>query len=202
MKTLFTLLAAVAAVTFAPTQVRADLTVGEKAPAIVARSIEGKEWKLADQQGKYVVLEWYNPGCPYVKKFYNPGAMQKQQMALAAEGVVWVSIYSSGEKIPGKISAEALQKQAKEWKTSPAVTLYDVPAQWAKAYSAKTTPHIFIIDPEGKLIYRGAIDSISSGKSEDIAKAENYVAKALAETKAGKTVSEPVTKPYGCGVKR
>lgn len=201
MKTLFTVLAAVAAVTFAQPQARADLAVGEKAPAIVAKSIDGKEWKLADQRGKYVVLEWYNPGCPYVKKFYNPGAMQKQQQELAAQGVVWVSIYSSGEAIAGKMSAEALQKQAKAWKTNPAVTLYDVPAQWAKAYSAKTTPHIFIINPEGQLIYRGAIDSISSGKSEDIAKAENYVTKALLEAKAGKPVGQSVTKPYGCGVK-
>ncbi|MDR2980961.1 MAG: redoxin domain-containing protein [Puniceicoccales bacterium] len=201
MKTLITSLAALAAVILTPVAARADLEVGKPAPAIVSKDINGKEWKLADQKGKYVVLEWYNPECPFVKKFYNVSKMQEQQKKLAAEGVVWVSIYSTNDEIKEKKSASDLQKVSKDWKTVPAATLYDGNGAVARAYFAKTTPHVFIIDPQGTLIYRGAIDSIRSSKAEDIAKAENYVDKTLAESKAGKPVSTPVTKSYGCGVK-
>lgn len=190
MKTLLRFVSALAILATTSVAAFADLAVGTAAPAIIAKDLSGKEWKLADQKGKYVVLEWYNPDCPYVKHIYKDSSVQARQKKLADDGIVWVSVYS------GKNKTADLQKVAEKWKSTPSVTLYDDTAAVARAYSAKTTPHIFIINPEGVLIYRGAYNADSKNTQS-----ENYIDQVLAEAKAGKAVSQPVTKPYGCGVK-
>lgn len=177
--------------------------VGEPAPAFKGVDvISGKEVSNATLKGKTAVLEWTNPGCPFVKKFYGAGAMQKFQAAAVKDGVVWVSINSSAAGKEGHMKdAAAAKASIAEHKHASSHYVLDHDGAIGKAYGAKTTPHMYIIDKDGKLVYQGAIDSDSSADSAAIAKATNYVTTALAEIKAGKPVTTATTKPYGCGVK-
>lgn len=177
-------------------------TVGEPAPAFTLTDLDGKTHSLADFKGKTVVLEWVNPECPFVVKHYEKsGNLPATQKAAVADGVVWLQINSAAAGKQGDFDAE----KAKAWiaKNSVAATAYlrDSDGKVGKAYDAKTTPHIFVINAEGALVYNGAIDSIRSGNPEDIAKAENYATAALAAVKAGKPVEKATTQPYGCSVK-
>jgi peroxiredoxin len=176
-------------------------TVGQAAPALNAVDATGKPVSLADFKGKTVVLEWVNPGCPFVKKHYGAGNMQATQKAAAADGVVWLTVSStnpssSDYKKPGELAAWMQSQNA----AATSVVMDDSGAN-GKAWAAKTTPHMYIVDKDGKLAYAGAIDSIPSAKADDIPKATNYVTQALGEIKAGKPVSKPSTQPYGCSVK-
>lgn len=175
--------------------------IGQAAPAFSATDTNGKGHNLADFKGKYVVLEWTNHECPFVVKHYGSSNMQNLQKETTAQGVVWLSINSSAEGKQGYVTAAEANELTTSRAASPTAVLLDPKGELGKLYDAKVTPHMFVINPEGVLIYNGAIDSVPSARAEDIATAVNYVRQALAEAKAGKPVSVPATKPYGCSVK-
>ena len=175
--------------------------VGTAAPDFSLPDAQGKTHSLADLKGKYVVLEWFNPECPFVKKHYGSGHMQKLQEEYAGQGVVWMSIDSSAVGSQGNLTAEEASKKMADWKMNHTTLLLDPAGKAARAYAAKNTPHMFVINPEGKVIYEGAIDSKASTNPADLASATNYVKAALDESLSGKAVSTASTKPYGCSVK-
>lgn len=175
-------------------------TVGQPAPAFNAVDANGKAVNLADYKGKTVVLEWVNPGCPFVKKHYNSGNMQSTQKAAAADGVVWLTVSSTHPSSSDYKKPNDLAGWLNEQKAVGSVVMDDSGSN-GKAWGAKTTPHMYVVDKDGKLAYAGAIDSIPSAKADDIPKATNYVSQALAEIKAGKPVSKPASTPYGCSIK-
>lgn len=176
-------------------------TVGEAAPAFTATGSDGKSYSLADFKGKYVVLEWHNAGCPYVKKHYQPGNMQRLQKEWTGKGVVWLKVLSSRAGKQGSVTAEAENEYNKTMNAAATASLMDTDQAVAKAYGARTTPHMFVIDPKGTLIYNGALDDKSGADPEEVKTARNYVSQALSEALGGKKVSESSTKPYGCSVK-
>lgn len=171
------------------------------APAFTAVDIDGQTRSLAEFKGKTVVLEWVNEGCPYVKKHYS-GNMQGLQAAATADGVVWLTIASSA---PGKQGHFPDGGSARTWMNArgarPTTLLLDGEGVVATAYKAKTTPHMFVIDKTGAIVYEGAIDDIPSNKVEDLPKARNLVAAALADVKAGRKVAVAYVQPYGCALK-
>jgi peroxiredoxin len=175
--------------------------VGTTAPDFSLTDSKGKTQTVSQYKGKYVVLEWFNPDCPFVKKHYGSGNMQKLQEELTAKGVVWLSIDSSAPGLEGNLSAEQAEKKIAEWKTKQTALVLDPDGKAGRSYGAKNTPHMFVINPEGKIIYEGAIDSKATPNPSDIASSTNYVKVALEESLAGKTVSNANTKPYGCSVK-
>lgn len=178
-------------------EVRAD----SQAPEFSLMDMTGKERKLSDFSGKYIVLEWFNKDCPYVKKHYESSNMQNLQKKYTKLGVVWLTIYSSAKGKQGhETPAEAL-KTHKDLDSSSSHLLADSDGVVGKLFGAKTTPHIFIINPNQKVIYAGAIDDNSSANPADIATSKNYLSLALDAALAGKTVEVRQTKPYGCGVK-
>lgn len=182
--------------------VSAAPSVGQPAPAFSAKNSKGETVNLADFKGKFVVLEWTNDGCPFVKKHYNAaGNMQSLQGEAAEQGAVWLSVISSAPGKQGHVSGAQADALTAQRKAQPAHVLLDESGDVGRLYDAKTTPHMFIVDPEGKLVYAGGIDSIPSPDVEDIAKATPYVKLALAEATSGKPVTQAVTKPYGCAVK-
>ena len=176
-------------------------SVGAAAPDFSLSDPKGKTHSLTQYKGKYVVLEWFNPECPFVKKHYGPGNMQKLQEEFASKGVVWLSIDSSAPGLEGHLTPEQANKTIADWKMNSTTVLFDPDGKTGQAYGAKNTPHMFVISPEGKVIYQGAIDSKATPKSEDIAGSTNYVKVALDEAIGGKPVSNASTKPYGCSVK-
>ena len=179
----------------------ATLRVGEPAPGFEGLDTRGNVQRLADYRGKTVVLEWTNHDCPYVRKHYGAGNMQEQQREAAAQGVVWLSIISSAPGKQGHVSPEESEELARTRNATPRAVILDSEGKIGRAYNAKTTPHMFIIDETGVLVYMGGIDSISTANPDDIPQATQYVRVALQELAAGKPVSTPVTKPYGCSVK-
>ena len=197
MKTMFTatLLALAATASFAAA------TVGQPAPAFTATDTRGKTVSLADFKGKHVVLEWTNPGCPFVVKHYGGGNMQGTQKEAAAKGVVWLTINSTAADAGDYKAPAAMGAWMNEQKAAATSTLMDADGKVGRAYGARTTPHMYVIDPAGKLVYAGAIDSKSTTNPADIPGATNHVKVALGETLAGKPVSLASTRPYGCAVK-
>ncbi|MEX1118899.1 MAG: thioredoxin family protein [Terrimicrobiaceae bacterium] len=175
--------------------------IGKPAPAFTLKDTSGKEHSLADFKGKLVVLEWVNHGCPFVKKHYEPGNMQKIQAEAVADGAVWLSICSSAPGKQGHMSAEDAAAKSKDVESKATAYLLDEDGTVGKAYDARTTPEIFIINPEGLLVYKGAIDDKPSASSADIEGAVNHVTVALKEIADGKPVTVSATKPYGCSVK-
>ncbi len=175
--------------------------VGSTAPDFSLTDSKGKTQTVSQYKGKYVVLEWFNPECPFVKKHYGSGNMQKLQEELTAKGVVWLSIDSSAPGLEGNLTAEQAEKKIAEWKTKQTALVLDPDGKAGRTYGAKNTPHMFVINPEGKIIYEGAIDSKATPNPSDIAGSTNYVKVALEESLAGKTVTNANTKPYGCSVK-
>ena len=175
--------------------------VGSAAPDFSVSDSKGKTQSLSQYKGKYVVLEWFNPECPFVKKHYGGGNMQKLQEEFTGKGVVWLSVDSSAPGKEGNLTPEQAEKKMAEWKTHSTALLLDQDGKAGQSYGAKNTPHMFVINPEGKIIYEGAIDSKASPNPADIASSTNYVKAALDEALAGKPVSTATTKPYGCSVK-
>lgn len=175
--------------------------VGSAAPGFSLPDANGKTHSLADYKGKYVILEWFNPECPFVKKHYGSDNMQKLQQEAAGRGLVWLSINSSAPGQQGNLSPDAAKKVTTDLKMKSTALLLDPDGKAGKAYGAKTTPHMYVIDQQGKLIYDGAIDSKASADVADIAGATNYVRAALQDAMAGQPVKESSTKPYGCSVK-
>lgn len=175
--------------------------VGKPAPDFTAKDSNGKEHKLSDYKGKFVVLEWLNHGCPFVVKHYSSGNMQNLQKEYTDKGVVWLSIVSSAPGAQGHMSPEETNKKKEEVNSSATAIIIDEEGTVGRLYDAKTTPEMFIINPDGVLIYAGAIDDKKSTDPADIATSKNYVKAALDEAMAGKEVSTPKTKSYGCSVK-
>lgn len=179
----------------------AEPALGQPAPAFSALDASGQTRSLSDFRGKTVVLEWTNEGCPYVQKHYNAGAMQKLQHQAAKDGVVWLTVVSSAPGMQGYLKPN----DAKAWKAKvgagSADVLLDPDGKVGRAYDAKTTPHMYIVDKAGKLVYMGGIDDRASSDPASLKGAKNYVSAALADVKAGRAVAEPATRPYGCSVK-
>jgi peroxiredoxin len=175
--------------------------VGKAAPAFTVKDVKGKSVSLADFKGKTVVLEWMNFDCPFVKKHYSGGNMQKLQADYAAKEVVWLSINSSAEGKQGHYEPSKMAERATSEGSKASHVLMDTDGAVGKSYDAKTTPHMFIIDKEGKLAYNGAIDSKVSTDAADVAGADKLFANALDAVIAGKEVPNATNKPYGCGVK-
>lgn len=179
----------------------ADVTNGRQAPNFTMVDTTGITRTLSDYKGKYVVLEWTNPDCPFVKKHYGAGNMQKLEKEYKGKGVVWLTIDSSAPGKQGNYPPDKLNAWAKNFGWAGDAFFADPEAKLARMYGAKTTPDMFIIDPKGKLIYQGAIDSIASPTISDIASATNYVQAALDAAMSGKPVAIGMTKSYGCSVK-
>ena len=178
-----------------------ELKIGEPAPAFEAKDTKGNTVKLADYAGQFVVLEWTNPDCPFVKKHYGSGNMQKLQKTYTDKGVIWLTVCSSAQGKQGHYLADEWNKMVAEKGIASTAVLLDEDGTVGHLYGASNTPHLFVMSPDGTLIYQGAIDSVRSTDSADIAGAKNYVAAALDEALAGKPVTEALTQPYGCGVK-
>ena len=175
--------------------------VGTAAPEFSLPDANGTTHSLAEYKGKYVVLEWFNPECPFVKKHYGSDNMQKLQQEYTGKGVVWLTIDSNAAGTEGNMTPEQAQKVMASWKTKQTALLLDPESNVAKLYGAKNTPDMIVISPEGKIVYEGAIDSKASPNPADIPTSKNYVKAALDEALSGKPVSNPTTKPYGCSVK-
>jgi peroxiredoxin len=175
--------------------------VGEKAPVFTATDSNGVTRALSQYAGKYVVLEWHNNGCPYVRKQYNSGNMQKLQKEWTARGVVWLTVISSAPGKQGYVTADEENAYLKQMNAAPTAVLLDPTGKLGHLYDAKTSPHMFIIDPSGMLIYDGAIDDQPTPDPASVAAATNYVSQALNEAMAGKPVSVETSRPYGCSVK-
>lgn len=175
--------------------------IGSAAPDFSAPDANGKTQSLSQYKGKYVVLEWFNPECPFVKKHYGSDNMQKLQAEYTGKGVVWLTIDSNASGTEGNLTADQAQKIINSWKTKQTALLLDPESKVAKLYGAKNTPNMVVISPEGKIVYEGAIDSKASPNPADIPTSTNYVKSALDESLAGKPVSNAQTKPYGCSVK-
>lgn len=182
----------------------AGVNNGDSAPGFTLSTATGESVSLSDFEGDYVILEWVNPGCPFVQKFYNVGAMQKLQKEVQSMGggheVVWLSINSTHPKYSDYLSPEETAEYIGE-KGVNSTWLLDPTGEVGKAYGATNTPNMFLITPEGKIVYQGAIDSIRSADPDDISKAENYIMKALANAVAGSEIDPARTRPYGCTMK-
>ena len=175
-------------------------SVGQPAPDFTATDTSGRARKLSEFKGKFVVLEWTNPGCPFVRKHYS-GNMQATQKNATGRGVVWLAINSTEEASGDYLAPAQLAGWMSEMQAAPTVTLMDASGSVGQLYGAKTTPHMYIINPQGQLVYGGAIDSIASARVDDIKTATNYVRQGLAEAMAGKPLSVAASRPYGCSVK-
>jgi peroxiredoxin len=179
----------------------AEIEVGKSAPNFTLPDTNGKTRSLADFKGKFVVLEWYQPDCPFVGKHYKSGNMQSLQKAYTAKGVVWLSIDSSAPGEEGNYPAEKLNQIASNDGAARTALLLDPDGKVGRLYGAKTTPDMYIIDPNGTLVYEGAIDNKRSTDLADVKTATNYVKTALDAVMTGKTVPTTATRPYGCSVK-
>ena len=190
-----------AALTFVAGPALAAPAIGQPAPAFTVKDGAGQTRSLAEFKGKTVVLEWTNDGCPYVQKHYKSGAMQGLQKSAAKDGVVWLTLISSAPGKQGYLEGA----QARGWKATngagSTALLLDPTGQVGHAYEAKTTPHMYIVDKTGKLVYMGGIDDKPTADPASLKGANNYVSAALSDIKAGRAVSTPVSKPYGCTIK-
>ena len=195
------ILALAAAAVLGAALAHASVSVGQPAPAFKVKDTNGKEQSLAAFKGKFVVLEWVNPGCPFVQKHYETSNMQSTQKAADAKGVVWLTVSSTAPDQGDYVKPTALSSWLKEKGAAPTATLMDEDGKIGKAYGARTTPHMYIINPEGKLVYAGAIDSKATARKDDVKSATNYVTAALNEAIAGKPVSKATSEPYGCSIK-
>ena len=179
-------------------------TLGQSAPDFSALDVAGKSHRLGDFKGKLVVLEWTNPGCPFVRKHYSgdaAGNMQTLQKEFTAKGVVWLALNSTEKASADYLAPAKLAGWMGEKMASPSAVLMDESGKIGQLYGAKTTPHMYIISPAGVLVYAGAIDSVPSARTDDIKTATNYVRQGLTESLAGRPISLAQSRAYGCSVK-
>jgi peroxiredoxin len=188
-------------VTFAPSSATAQAVVGSAAPAFTATDSHGQTHSLDQYRGKYVVLEWHNQGCPYTKKHYVSGNMQSLQKEWTAKGVAWFTVISSAPGEQGYVTDPQENAYLAQMHADPTAVLMDANGKLGHLYGAKTTPEMYVIDPNGKLIYEGAIDDRPTPDTADIKGADNYLSDALTESMAAKPVLKSYTRPYGCSVK-
>jgi peroxiredoxin len=178
-------------------------SVGRAAPTFNGKDSQGKTQSLAQYRGKYVVLEWTNRTCPFTKKHYDSGNMQALQQQWTGKGVVWLTMLSSSPSHAddGYLTASQENEHIAQVRAHPTAAVLDPSGEVGRLYGAKTTPHMFVIDPQGKLIYAGAIDDKATTDTSDVKVAKNYVSAALTEAMAGQPVETASTRPYGCSVK-
>ena len=181
--------------------VQAAAAPGQAAPEFSLVDINGKMQKLSDYRGKYVVLEWFNSECPFVQKHYESGNMQSLQARYTQKGVVWLGVNSTSPRHSNFRDPVRSQAILKDWKSAPTAFVLDPDGKVGKQYGARTTPHMYVIDPKGMLVYVGGIDDKPSTSQRDIPTAKNLVAAALDESLGGKPVGTPSAMPYGCSVK-
>ena len=179
----------------------ANPELNKPAPAFTGVGADGKPIKLDAYKGKTVVLEWTNHECPFVKKHYESGNMPNLQKDATGKGFVWLQVVSSASGKQGHVDGATAQQLNAKRKAAPTATVLDADGKIGKLYGAQTTPHIYVIDPAGQLVYKGGIDSIPTADKDDLAKAQNYVTAALSAVSAGKPVAKASTKPYGCSIK-
>ncbi|MEM9387020.1 MAG: redoxin domain-containing protein [Pseudomonadota bacterium] len=179
----------------------AGVEIGAPAPDFTLESSDAATVSLADYRGQYVVLEWTNHDCPYVRKHYESGNMQALQREATEQGITWLTIISSAPGKQGHVDAAQANSLTASRDAAPDAVLFDSNGDVGNAYAAKTTPHMYIVDPQGRLIYQGGIDDKPTSRKADIETATNYVRKALGEALAGEQVVNAVTRPYGCSVK-
>jgi peroxiredoxin len=191
----------IGALVLVPAAARAQATVGQPAPSFSAPDQTGATRSLDAYKGKWVVLEWVNHECPFVMKHYGSGNMQKTQAAAEAKGAVWLSVNSSAPGKQGAMDGKLATSLTSQKHATPTAVLLDPEGKVGRAYGAKTTPHMFVIDPKGTIVYAGAIDDKPSTDQADVPGATNFVLAALDEAMAGKPVSVASTQPYGCSVK-
>jgi peroxiredoxin len=189
------------AVVLTPVAAPAQAVVGSAAPAFTAADSHGQSHSLDQYKGKYVVLEWHNQGCPYTRKHYVSGNMQSLQKEWTAKGVVWFTVISSAQGEQGFQTDSQENAYLAQMHADPTAVLMDTGGKLGHLYGAKTTPEMYVIDPNGKLIYEGAIDDRPTPDVNDIKGADNYLSDALTEAMAGKPVVNSYTRPYGCSVK-
>jgi peroxiredoxin len=179
----------------------ANVAAGAAAPDFTLTDIQGKPHQLSAYKGKHVVLEWFNSECPFVQKHYDSGNMQSLQKKYGEQGVVWLTINSTSTDSGNYRNPAQSQGIVKDWKMTPAALMLDVDGRVGHAYGARTTPHMWVIDPSGKVVYAGGIDDKATFRAADVKGAKNFVAAALDESLAGKPVTTPAAAPYGCSVK-
>jgi cytochrome oxidase Cu insertion factor (SCO1/SenC/PrrC family) len=180
---------------------QAQATVGEPAPSFTLPDTDGEKHSLDDYEGKYVVLEWLNFGCPFVGKHYGSGNMQQLQETYTDKGVAWLSIVSSAEGKQGYYPPEEMKAQKEKHNGNMSAILLDPSGEVGKTYGAKVTPHMYVISPEGELLYKGGIDDKPTTDEADIEGAKNYVRNALDQAMNGEEVDPKTAQPYGCTVK-
>lgn len=193
-------LAALGSAALLPRPAHAAATVGQPAPDFRLSDTAGQSVSLSQFKGKTVVLEWNNPGCPFVRKHYN-GNMQSLQKDFTNQGVVWLAINSTETQSGDYLAPDQLARWMRDKGASPTATLMDPDGQAGAAYGARVTPHMYIVSPQGLLVYAGGIDSIPSARDADIQKATNYVRQGLTELLAGRPVSVATSRAYGCSIK-
>jgi peroxiredoxin len=190
-----------AAAALVPAAAWAAPDVGKPAPLFTGTDSNGKTWSLADLKGKIVVIETTNHQCPYVGKHYRSGNMQAQQREATAKGVTWLTVAASAPGEEGYVTASQANELTRSRNAAPTAVILDPQSKIARAYGATVTPHMYIIDAAGILVYKGGIDSIPSADTADIPKATQYVRVALDQILSGKQIAEASTRPYGCSLK-
>ena len=175
--------------------------VGDQAPDFTGTDSHGQTHKLSQYRGNFVVLEWHNNGCPFTKKHYESGNMQRLQKEWTDKGVIWLTVISSSPGSQGYVTADQENDYLQKMHAVPTAAILDPKGDIGHLYSAKTTPHMFVISPQGQLIYNGAIDDKATTDPSDVNGANNYVSDALQEAMSGKAVAVASTRPYGCSVK-
>ncbi|MBI2744490.1 MAG: redoxin domain-containing protein [Burkholderiales bacterium] len=178
----------------------AALGLGQTAPDMALSDVQGKPLRLSDYRGRHVVLEWNNPGCPFVRKHYRSGNMQALQAEARGQGVVWLTVNSTADGSADFLTPQQMARWLAEQKATPSTALMDESGELGRAMGARSALHMFILNPRGELIYAGAVDSIASAKAEDIQTATNYVRQGLKEALAGQPLSVATSRPYGCPI--
>ncbi len=194
-------LALVAAFTLGAADVQAQAVPGQPAPVFTLTAVDGKPVSLADYRGRYVVLEWNNPHCPFVVKHYGSGNMQSLQKRFAADNVAWLVINSTNAGHSEYMAPAALAAWIKEQGATPTAVMLDADGKTGRAYGARATPHMYVIDPKGTLVYAGAIDDKRSANQADVKTANNFVVQALTQARAGQALTSASTTAYGCSIK-
>jgi len=197
----FATVVALAATVLAVPGALAAVAAGQPAPDFTLTDIRGQQRSLSEYKGKYVVLEWFNSECPFVQKHYRSSNMQSLQKKYGGKGVVWLTINSTNPESSNYHNPAQSQQIMRDWSMSPAALMLDADGKVGQTYGARTTPHMWVIDPQGKVIYTGGIDDKATYRAADIQSARNFVAAALDESMAGQPVAVPAAAPYGCSVK-
>jgi len=177
------------------------VTAGQSAPTFTGTDVNGKTVSLADFKGRYVVLEWNNPNCPFVQKHYDSGNIQSLQKRFGADNVAWIAVNSTSSTHSDYMSPESLAAWFRHQNAAPTAVLMDTRGDIGRAYGAKVTPHMYVVDPKGTVIYAGAIDDKRSANSADVKSATNHVAAALTDARAGRPITTAASGAYGCSIK-